>query len=238
MNKNVIFGLVGVAVFAVIFMVMWEKGGEEEEPAFEPKPPAEKGENEGEKKGEAKGETKKPAKPDKPLAPKDPTAGSGETKKPDLPGKPETPGGDPASGGDTEKPKEIEKPKEPGKKPLEKTRITADPDAVDEDTKVAAAGHLERPMLLKEEEAVEGAGDEKKYPDSFTTEKTMSLYRVAEIVYGDAEKWQLLFEANKSILEDPEKVESGTRLTVPDPESPAAKSEKTKKKTSLTDGLF
>ncbi|MHC5081491.1 MAG: LysM peptidoglycan-binding domain-containing protein, partial [Planctomycetota bacterium] len=63
------------------------------------------------------------------------------------------------------------------------------------------------------------------------------LYRVAEVLYGDADKWQILFEANKTILEDPEKVEEGTELTVPDPSATRGPGEK-KKKARLSEGLY
>jgi nucleoid-associated protein YgaU len=230
MNKNAIFAVIGVGVFVAVLVVVWGQGGGEQGPAFEPAkaPPA----------GEAKAPAEEGPKPVPPPPKRVP--GSGDPSTPVR-----VPGGegseDPGEG--TAKPKEGEgeatetpEPEAPEKKPVEKARITADPDAVDEKTKVAAAGHQEVPMSwLKEEEGKKE--EEKKFPDTYLVEKPMSLYRVAEIVYGDAEKWPLLFEANKAILEDAEKVDTGTRLTIPDPETPMGKPEK-KKKTSLSDGLF
>jgi hypothetical protein len=235
MNKNVLFALLGIGVFAVLLIVIWGRGRDEGGPAFEPAPPPAGEQSKAPEEG-----TKKP-----PMLPPVPGEGEKQPPPPDQPGPGEQ--ADPPGEGETKKPAEgegeVKNPDPPGEvkvetpkaEPGEKTRITAETDAVDEEAKKAAAGHLEAPMLLEGEEKAEV--EEKKYPDSYVTEKVMSLYRVAEIVYGDATKWQLLFEANKAMLEDPEKVDAGVRLTVPDPDSPAGKPEK-KKKTSLSEGLF
>ncbi|MHC4601430.1 MAG: LysM peptidoglycan-binding domain-containing protein [Planctomycetota bacterium] len=233
MNKNAIFALIGVGVFVALLVVIWGQSGSDRGPAFEPAKPS------------AESETKGPAEkgPEPMVVPPPPKRIPGSdnvTTRGTDSGGAEGEGPSPAEGG--EKPaeggeKETPKDETPQKKPLEKTRITANPDAIDEASKVAAAGRQEVPMPWLKEEEKEGEKEEKKYPDTYVVEKPMSLYRVAEIVYGDADKWPLLFEANKANLEDPEKVETGTRLTVPDPDTPMGKPEK-KKKTNLSDGLF
>ena len=59
MNKNVVFAILGVAVFAVLLVVVWERGDEEGGPEFEPVPAT--------TKAEEKGETEKAPAPVKPI---------------------------------------------------------------------------------------------------------------------------------------------------------------------------
>jgi nucleoid-associated protein YgaU len=42
-----------------------------------------------------------------------------------------------------------------------------------------------------------------------------SLSRIAKQEYGDASKWPLIFEANKDILKDPNKIFPGQKLKIP-----------------------
>jgi nucleoid-associated protein YgaU len=42
-----------------------------------------------------------------------------------------------------------------------------------------------------------------------------SLSKIARKEYGDASKWQLIFEANKDILKDPNKIFPGQKLKIP-----------------------
>jgi nucleoid-associated protein YgaU len=42
-----------------------------------------------------------------------------------------------------------------------------------------------------------------------------SLSRIAKQEYGDANKWPLIFEANKDILKDPNKIFPGQKLKIP-----------------------
>jgi nucleoid-associated protein YgaU len=42
-----------------------------------------------------------------------------------------------------------------------------------------------------------------------------SLSKIAKQEYGDAGKWQLIFEANTDILKDPNKIFPGQKLKIP-----------------------
>lgn len=42
-----------------------------------------------------------------------------------------------------------------------------------------------------------------------------SLSKIAKQEYGDAAKWPLIFEANKDVLKDPDKIRIGQKLRIP-----------------------
>ena len=42
-----------------------------------------------------------------------------------------------------------------------------------------------------------------------------SLSKIAKQEYGDASKWQLIFDANTDILKDPNKIFPGQKLKIP-----------------------
>jgi 5'-nucleotidase/UDP-sugar diphosphatase len=42
-----------------------------------------------------------------------------------------------------------------------------------------------------------------------------SLSKIAEAVYGDADRWQEIFEANKDKIKDPNTIEVGQKLQIP-----------------------
>ena len=42
-----------------------------------------------------------------------------------------------------------------------------------------------------------------------------SLSRIAKAEYGDASAWNRIFEANKDILKDPDKIFPGQKLKIP-----------------------
>ena len=42
-----------------------------------------------------------------------------------------------------------------------------------------------------------------------------SLSKIAKAEYGDANAWQKIFEANKDILKDPNKIYPGQKLKIP-----------------------
>ena len=42
-----------------------------------------------------------------------------------------------------------------------------------------------------------------------------SLSKIAKHEYGDANKWPMIFEANKDILKDPNKIFPGQQLKIP-----------------------
>ena len=50
---------------------------------------------------------------------------------------------------------------------------------------------------------------------TYTVEKGDSLSRIAKQHYGDASAWQKIFDANKDVLKDPDKIQPGQVLKLP-----------------------
>lgn len=56
---------------------------------------------------------------------------------------------------------------------------------------------------------------------TYTTQPGDTLSSIAESIYGQGSKWSILYDANRSVIPDPNQLEAGTTLTIPDPEQPA-----------------
>ena len=50
---------------------------------------------------------------------------------------------------------------------------------------------------------------------TYTVVKGDSLSKIAKREYGDASKWHKIFEANKDVIEDPNLIEIGQDLIIP-----------------------
>jgi nucleoid-associated protein YgaU len=50
---------------------------------------------------------------------------------------------------------------------------------------------------------------------TYTVVKGDSLSRIAKREYGDAGKWRRIFEANKDVIENPDLIEPGQDLIIP-----------------------
>jgi nucleoid-associated protein YgaU len=50
---------------------------------------------------------------------------------------------------------------------------------------------------------------------SYTVEKGDTLSHIAKAHYGRASKWRAIFEANRDILDDPDRIQPGQVLTIP-----------------------
>ncbi|HNE28740.1 MAG TPA: LysM peptidoglycan-binding domain-containing protein [Saprospiraceae bacterium] len=53
------------------------------------------------------------------------------------------------------------------------------------------------------------------YFAKYTVEKGDSLSKIAKHFYGDMMKYKQIFEANRSILDDPDRIEVGQELIIP-----------------------
>jgi nucleoid-associated protein YgaU len=50
-----------------------------------------------------------------------------------------------------------------------------------------------------------------------TVQPGETLGRIAQRYYGDASRWQRIYEANRAVIPDPNALTVGTRLTIPPP---------------------
>ena len=50
---------------------------------------------------------------------------------------------------------------------------------------------------------------------TYTVEKGDTLSHIAKAHYGRASKWHAIFEANRDVLDDPDKIRPGQVLTIP-----------------------
>lgn len=50
---------------------------------------------------------------------------------------------------------------------------------------------------------------------SYTVQKGDSLSKIAKQVYGDGNAWKQIFEANRDVLSDPDKIMPGQTLRIP-----------------------
>jgi nucleoid-associated protein YgaU len=71
---------------------------------------------------------------------------------------------------------------------------------------------VEEQIMVKTPQVVVAPKPEKQF---YTVKKGDFLLRISKEVYGDANKYNLLFEANKPILKDPELIYPGQVLVIP-----------------------
>jgi nucleoid-associated protein YgaU len=51
---------------------------------------------------------------------------------------------------------------------------------------------------------------------TYTVVKGDSLSKIAKREYGDASKWRKIFKANKDVIDDPDMIEVGQDLIIPE----------------------
>jgi nucleoid-associated protein YgaU len=67
-------------------------------------------------------------------------------------------------------------------------------------------------VALEKDEGKKTGEQEKKV---YVTKAGDSLSKIAQAVYGDANRWQEIFEANKAKIQDPDKISVGLELRIP-----------------------
>jgi nucleoid-associated protein YgaU len=77
---------------------------------------------------------------------------------------------------------------------------------------ILAAGNVLGVAKVEEEISVAAAEPEASF---HTVEKGDTLWKVAEKAYGNGSKYQAIFEANKPMLSDPDKIYPGQVLRIP-----------------------
>ncbi len=80
-----------------------------------------------------------------------------------------------------------------------------DVDKVDDQLTVSAQSPQEQVAAARTEKA----------PAFVTIEKGDTLSKIAQQHYGDANRWRELFEANREVIEDPDKIYPGQTIRVP-----------------------
>ena len=64
-------------------------------------------------------------------------------------------------------------------------------------------------------EAIAGGGSGSTGTQTYTVEKGDTLSHIAKQFYGKASRWHAIFEANRDVLDDPDKIYPGQVLTIP-----------------------
>ena len=94
--------------------------------------------------------------------------------------------------------------------------VTLRGEAADQATRekaVLASGNVQGVAKVKDEMTVaQASGGESRF---HTVEKGDTLSRIAKEVYGDANAYMKIFEANKPMLKDPDKIYPGQVLRIP-----------------------
>jgi nucleoid-associated protein YgaU len=62
---------------------------------------------------------------------------------------------------------------------------------------------------------VRGPGIEPEAVTTYTVQKGDTLSHIAKAHYGRASKWNAIFEANRDILDDPDRIQPGQVLKIP-----------------------
>ncbi|MBN1179697.1 MAG: LysM peptidoglycan-binding domain-containing protein [Anaerolineae bacterium] len=68
-------------------------------------------------------------------------------------------------------------------------------------------------MAGKQEEMIKGAHG--RVGKTYVVQAGDSLSKIAEEVYGDANRWSEIFEANKDKISDPNAISVGQKLVIP-----------------------
>ena len=50
----------------------------------------------------------------------------------------------------------------------------------------------------------------------YVVQKGDTLQKISDKVYGTTKKWKKIFDANRDILEDPNKIKPGQKLVIPE----------------------
>lgn len=77
---------------------------------------------------------------------------------------------------------------------------------------ILATGNVEGIASVEDHIDVESKEDE---ADFYTVKSGDSLSKIAKEFYGDAQKYPTIFEANKPMLKDPDKIYPGQTLRIP-----------------------
>jgi nucleoid-associated protein YgaU len=69
--------------------------------------------------------------------------------------------------------------------------------------------------MAKEKDEAKQTGKPERKVKVYVTKAGDSLSKIAKAVYGDADRWQEIFEANKGKIQDPDRIPVGLELRIP-----------------------
>ncbi len=81
---------------------------------------------------------------------------------------------------------------------------------------VLLAGNVESVESVDDQLVVRQPEPQAKQPVFYAVQKGDSLWKIAQKHYGDGNKWQALFEANREVIRDPDLIYPGQQVRVPD----------------------
>jgi nucleoid-associated protein YgaU len=68
---------------------------------------------------------------------------------------------------------------------------------------------------MEEERKAQATGTDNPYTQYYVVKKGDTLSKIAKEYYGDASLYPQIFEANRDILQDPDKIQVGQKLRIP-----------------------
>ncbi len=80
---------------------------------------------------------------------------------------------------------------------------------------VLLAGNVKKVEKVDDQLTVQ-VQDPEPEPKFYTVEKGDSLSKIAKEIYGDYQKWEALFEANKEVIENPDLIYPGQKIRIPE----------------------
>ena len=78
---------------------------------------------------------------------------------------------------------------------------------------VESVENVDDQLTVRTPEPVAAAAPE---PTFYTIQKGDSLWKIASAHYGDGNKWNALFEANREVIKDPDLIYPGQQIRVPE----------------------
>lgn len=70
-------------------------------------------------------------------------------------------------------------------------------------------------LKVQGQQAAQGAVSTQSATTYYTIEKGDTLSKIADRFYGDAQKYPQIFEANREVIQDPDKIYPGQKIRIP-----------------------